>query len=70
MKNSRIVILSGVQGDTRRYRSHHLYEQLRLAGADCALSHITDPRLPELTAQADGLVLHRVVWDRVAAQVG
>ena len=69
MKNSRIVILSGVQGDTRRYRSHHLYEQLRLAEVDCALSHITDPRLPELAAQADGLVLHRVVWDRVAARL-
>ena len=69
MKNSRIVILSGVQGDTRRYRSHHLYEQLRLAGVDCILSHITDPRLPELAAQADGLVLHRVVWDRVAARL-
>ena len=69
MKNSRIVILSGVQGDTRRYRSHHLYEQLRLAGADCTLSHITDSLLPELVAQAEGLVLHRMAWDRVAASL-
>ncbi len=67
MPNSQILILSGVQGDTRRYRSHHLYEQLRLAGVDCALAHISDPRLPQLAAQADGLVLQRVVWDRVAA---
>jgi glycosyltransferase involved in cell wall biosynthesis len=67
MKNSRIVILSGVQGDTRRYRSHHLFEQLCLAGVECALSHITDPRLPELAAEVNGLVLHRVVWDRVTA---
>ncbi len=67
MQNSHILILSGVQGDTRRYRSHHLYEQLRLAGVDCTLAHITDPRLPGLAAQAHDLLLHRVVWDRVAA---
>lgn len=67
MSTSPLLILSGVQGDTRRYRGHHLYEQLRLAGVDCALAHLTDPRAPALAAQADALVLQRVTWDRAAA---
>ena len=60
----KILIFSGVRGDTRRYRTLHLYEQLRLAGADCILSHLTDPRLPEYTRQASAAVLHRVPYDR------
>jgi len=58
-----ILIFSGVLGDTRRYRTLHLYEQLRLAGADCVLSHLTDPRLPEYIQAAGITVLHRVAWD-------
>jgi len=67
MKETPLLILSGVQGDTRRYRSHHLYEQLRLAGVDCALVHLTDRRAPALAAQARALVLQRVTWDRDVA---
>jgi hypothetical protein len=37
-----ILILSGARGDTRRYRTFHLYEQTRLAGLECQLSHVTD----------------------------
>src|SRR5512138_1844705 len=59
----RIVIFSGVRGDTRRYRTLHLYEQLRLAGVDCALSHLTDPRLPDLLKTASAVVMHRVAYD-------
>lgn len=59
----RIVIFSGVRGDTRRYRTLHLYEQLRLAGVDCALSHLTDPRLPDLLKTAAAVVMHRVAYD-------
>lgn len=58
-----ILIFSGVLGDTRRYRTLHLYEQLRLAGADCILSHLTDPRLPEYVRAAGVVVMHRVAWD-------
>lgn len=58
-----ILVFSGVRGDTRRYRSLHLYEQLRLAGADCVLSHLTDPHLPEYARSASVAVLHRVALD-------
>lgn len=60
----KILILSGVRGDTRRYRTLHLYEQLRLAGVNCALSHLTDPKLPELARSASIAVMHRVAYDR------
>jgi glycosyltransferase involved in cell wall biosynthesis len=58
-----ILVFSGVRGDTRRYRSLHLFEQLRLAGANCALSHLTDARLPALIHSASIAILHRVSWD-------
>ena len=63
-KTGQILILSGVRGDTRRYRTLHLYEQLCLAGADCALSHLTDPALPRLMASATAVIVHRVAMDR------
>ncbi len=59
----KVLIFSGVRGDTRRYRTLHLYEQLKLAGADCILSHLTDPRLPDLADQASVVILHRVAFD-------
>src|SRR5512143_2189587 len=58
-----ILILSGVRGDTRRYRTLHLYQQLQLAGLACQLSHITDPHLPELAPKAAVVILHRVSYD-------
>ncbi len=60
----KVLFLSGVKGDTRRYRTFHPYEQLRLAGVDCQLSHITDPRLPEKASRAGVVILHRVAMDR------
>jgi len=62
--DSPILILSGVKGDTRRYRTFHPYEQLRLAGVDCQLSHITDPRLREKSRRANVVILHRLPMDR------
>lgn len=59
-----ILILSGVRGDTRRYRTLHLYEQLCLAGFDCVLSHITDPHLLEYVSSAAVAILHRVAFDK------
>lgn len=58
-----ILILSGALGDTRRYRTFHLYEQMRLAGVDCVLSHLTDTRLPRLARGARVMILHRVPLD-------
>ena len=58
-----ILILSGVRGDTRRYRTLHLFEQLRLVGIDCALSHLTDPQLPRLLERAKMVIFHRTPLD-------
>lgn len=60
----KILFLSGVKGDTRRYRTFHPYEQLRLAGVDCQIAHITDPRLREKARRASVVILHRVAMDR------
>ncbi len=64
-----ILVVSGVRGDTRRYRAFHLHQQLRLAGVECALSHLTDPHLPERVSRADVLVLHRVAYDDYVARL-
>lgn len=63
MPGINVLILSGVKGDTRRYRSFHPYEQLKLAGINCQLSHITDPRLPTQIKDASITLLHRVTFD-------
>jgi glycosyltransferase involved in cell wall biosynthesis len=58
------LIISGVQGDTRRYRTFHLHQQLLLLGADSTLSHLTDSALPGYINRADVIFLHRVAQDR------
>ena len=58
-----VLALSGVRGDTRRYRTIHPYEQINLAGVECILSHLTDPKLPEKAGQIDLGILHRVPMD-------
>ena len=65
----KILILSGAKGDTRRYRTFNLYQQFRLAGAEAVLSHLTDPRLPELASRAGVMVLHRVPCDPYIEQI-
>ena len=62
-ENMNISILSGVQGDTRRYRAFHLFEQLRLAGVSTELAHICDAKASDIAARADILILQRVTWD-------
>lgn len=64
-----LLILSGVQGDPRRYRSFHLYEQAQLAGLSCQLSHLTDPDLRHKVATADMIILHRAAYDAQVAWV-
>ncbi len=64
-----IVILSGVQGDTRRYRAFHLWQQLKIAGLNCVVDHITSPKSILFAEQADILILQRVTWDRTASQI-
>ncbi len=67
--SAKILVLSGVQGDTRRYRTHHLYEQLRLAQADCALGHITQPDILRQAAAAQIIILHRIALDEVSRKL-
>lgn len=59
----RVLVVSGVKGDTRRYRAFHLHQQFRLAGIESDLSHVTDPRLPHLAEQASILILHRAIFN-------
>ncbi len=64
-----MLILSGVQGDPRRYRTFHLYEQARLAGLNCQLAHVTDPGLRKKVARANVIVLHRAAFDAQVAWI-
>jgi glycosyltransferase involved in cell wall biosynthesis len=60
----RLLVLSGVLGDTRRYRTFHLYEQLLLAGLPVELSHQTDADLLHKAQTADIVFIHRAAWDK------
>jgi glycosyltransferase involved in cell wall biosynthesis len=63
-KEPLILVLSGVKGDTRRYRIYHTFEQLNLAGVPCMLSHITEGDLLAKLQHASVVIFHRVVYDR------
>jgi len=69
MTSKPILVLSGVRGDTRRYRCFHTFEQLKLAGIPCDLSHITDTRLTEKVSKAGITIFHRVAYDRYAGKI-
>ena len=64
-----LLILSGVQGDPRRYRTFHLYEQACLAGLSCELSHVTDPGLREKVNRASVVIIHRASFDTQIAWI-
>ncbi len=59
----KVVFVSGVRGDTRRYRTIHPCEQLRQTGIDAVVSHVTDGNLPRWITQAEVVVFHRVAND-------
>ena len=69
MKNSgpTILILSGARGDTRRYRTFHLYEQTRLLGLHSQLSHVTDGKISEKVKSSDIVIIHRAAYNRQIA---
>ena len=62
MDQSLILVISEVRGDTRRYRSLHLIEQLQLAGAPCRFVHAADLHGINFQAQT----YRMVVFQRVA----
>jgi glycosyltransferase involved in cell wall biosynthesis len=64
-----LLILSGVQGYPRRYRTFHLFEQARLVGLDCELSHVTDPDLRTKVKRSDVVILHRTPFDSQVAWI-
>jgi glycosyltransferase involved in cell wall biosynthesis len=66
MTQPAILILSGVRGDTRRYRSVHLAEQAVLAGMQVTLAHAWQNGLPSLVKRNyfDIAVFQRVEMDR------
>ncbi len=64
-----VLVLSGVTGDTRRYRTFHLYEQLQLAGVRSRLTHITDPAILEKAGSAAVIVLHRTPFDPLVGRL-
>ena len=64
-----LLVLSGVQGDPRRYRAFNLCEQARLANLDCQLSHVTDPAIREKIIAADIVIIHRAAYDRLIAWI-
>ncbi|NJD58198.1 MAG: hypothetical protein C3F13_17395 [Anaerolineales bacterium] len=68
-ENPSLLILSGVQGDSRRYRTFHLYEQARLAGLNCQLTHITDSHLRPKISGASVIILHRAAFDSQVAWI-
>lgn len=64
-----VTILSGVQGDTRRYRTFHLAEQLRLNQIDCSTLHISNPEAEKYASLAKILILQRVTYDRILERI-
>lgn len=58
-----MLIISGVKGDTRRYRCFHLCEQLRLADIPSEFCQITDNGVLAKIANASAVIFHRVTDD-------
>lgn len=59
----RVLVVSGVRGDTRRYRALHLVEQLRLLGTDVTYAHLMAPDfLARLCQEWDVIFFHRVAY--------
>ena len=58
----RILFVSGLSGDTRRYRCSHHQQQLALQGIDSHLCEATDPQLYAEVVACDLLILQRVAW--------
>ncbi len=58
-----VLFLSGVKGDTRRYRTFHPYQQLQMAGVPCTYRHITAGGISRLLPGMQVVVLHRVPMD-------
>lgn len=65
----RILFVSGLSGDTRRYRCAHHQEQLALQGIDSCLCEAADPQLYGEVVACDLLILQRVAWSPLIADI-
>lgn len=65
-----VLVLSGVKGDTRRYRALHLVEQLRLCGIAAEFLHLTDPNFQQIVLQPWKIIFfHRVPYRQYMIQL-
>ena len=62
--SAHILLISGVRGDTRRYRIFHPWEQLTLRGLRAHVAHVSDRDLEVHLKQAQLVLLQRVSWNR------
>lgn len=65
----RILFVSGLGGDTRRYRCTHHQQQLALHGIESVLCEANEPRLFVEAAACDLVILHRVSWSSIIQDV-
>ncbi len=64
-----LLVISGVKGDTRRYRAFHVIEQLRQVRVPCRYAHITDPDVLERARRASLVLLQRTAFDPQVARL-
>jgi len=64
-----VLFVSGMAGDTRRYRCVHHQEQLALAGVESLLLEEDDLEIYAAAANCDVAVLHRVPWSDLIADL-
>jgi glycosyltransferase involved in cell wall biosynthesis len=57
-----VLFVSGIAGDTRRYRCHHHQEQLALHGVASVLREASDPQVYVEATIHDLFILHRVSY--------
>ena len=64
-----VLFVSGIGGDTRRYRCLHHQEQLALSGIASTLREPDDPALYVDATTHDAVILHRVPWQPAIADL-
>jgi glycosyltransferase involved in cell wall biosynthesis len=64
-----VLFVSGLGGDTRRYRCLHHQEQLALSGFTSVLREAGDPQLYVDAATCDLVILHRTAWTPLLGDV-
>ncbi len=60
MADYAVLIVSGGEGDTRRYRCFHQQEQLTLNDMECTVKHFSNSQLLEDVVDYRVVILHRV----------